>query len=74
MKRIFRTPEYKKSELSEAAFVFTPRLVYDFEFCAGKEELDRLIYHINLSGYALVGVTQDLSGIYTVFFRRPTDG
>ena len=65
-----RTPEDRKRKFDAGASCFCPSIVYDFEFCAGEDELRRLIHHINFSGYILISVTQDLSGIYTVFFRR----
>ena len=70
MKRILKTPEDIKKVRNAADCCFYPSTVYDFEFCAGEDELRRLIHHINFSGYILISVTQDLSGIYTVFFRR----
>ena len=70
MNRIFKTPEDRKRVRNAADCCFPPSIVYDFEFCAGEDELRRLIHHINFSGYILISVTQDLSGIYTVFFRR----
>ena len=45
--------------------------VYDFQLCADAEELKQTIGHINDHGLDLISVTQDASGVYTVFFRRP---
>ena len=67
-----RIPE-RKTPVPELPIV-CHHCVYDFEFCAGADELRRVIHHINFQGYILVGVTQDLSGIYTVFFRRIAGG
>lgn len=48
--------------------------LYDYEFCESQDDLKRVIDHINRHGYDLVSVTQDLSGLYTVFFRRRACG
>lgn len=69
-----RTPEGKNKKFAAHASCFQPSLVYDFDLCADVGELRRMIHHINCQGYILVGVTQDLSGMYTVFFRRPVCG
>lgn len=45
--------------------------ITDFERCADAEELAATLRCIDDSGYYLTGVTQDASGVYTVFFRRP---
>ena len=69
-----KTPEDRRRKLDAGVSCFCPSIVYDIEFCAGKDELQRVIGYINFHGYILVSVTQDLSGIYTVFFRRPACG
>lgn len=48
--------------------------VYDYEVCDGSHELNRVMENINRHGYDLVSVTQDLTGVYTVFFRRRACG
>lgn len=45
--------------------------VTDFKLCADAEELETTLRRIDDNGYYLSGVTQDGSGVYTVFFRRP---
>lgn len=47
------------------------RDVYDFQLCADVDELKRTIDYINNCFLSLISVTQDASGVYTVFFRRP---
>ena len=61
-----KTPESERKGIVVEVVPF----VYDFEFCADQEDLHRVMNHINRYGYDLVSVTQDPSGIYTVFFRR----
>lgn len=46
-------------------------MITDFERCADAEELAMTLRYMNENGYILVTVTQDASGVYTVFFRRP---
>ena len=65
-----RTPEGNNKKFAADASRFCPSLVYDFDLCTDVGELRRMIHYINCQGYILLGVTQDLSGIYTVFFRR----
>ena len=43
--------------------------VYDYEKCDTGRDLRKCINEINRRGYDLVSVTQDRTGIYTVFFR-----
>ena len=43
----------------------------DFELCADTKELGQTLTFIDNHGYSLVSATQDSSGTYTVFFRRP---
>lgn len=45
--------------------------VTDFERCADTAELADTLRCIDDNGYYMSGVTQDGSGVYTVFFRRP---
>ena len=45
--------------------------VYDFQLCADAEELKQTMGYINSCRLDLISVTQDASGVYTVFFRRP---
>lgn len=45
--------------------------ITDFEPCADTEELATTLQCIDDNGYTLMSVTQDASGVYTVFFRRP---
>ena len=49
---------------------FGGRFLYDFELCADLQELKQTLGDINRLGYKLVTVTQDGSGMYTVFFKR----
>ena len=58
--------------LAYAARVSTPRKrITDFELCADTSELAKTLRCIDDNGYYMSGVTQDGSGVYTVFFRRP---
>lgn len=71
-----RTPEDKKKK---ETVVIGPNFlahwfIYDYEFCEGRQELARVMKHINHHGYDLVSVTQDPNGTYTVFFRRRACG
>lgn len=43
----------------------------DFELCADAKELAQTLQFIDKHGYTMVSATQDVSGTYTVFFRRP---
>lgn len=43
----------------------------DFELCADTKELAQTLKFIDKHGYTMVSATQDTSGAYTVFFRRP---
>lgn len=45
--------------------------ITDFERCADDKELAATLRCIDERGYYMSGVTQDASGEYTVFFRRP---
>lgn len=45
--------------------------VYDFQFCRDVGDLRQIVGYINANGLDLISVTQDASGKYTVFFRRP---
>ena len=50
------------------------RAVYDYEQCSNDEDLRFVIAYINRHKYDLISVTQDASGVYTVFFRRNAFG
>ena len=43
---------------------------YDFHFAEDTDDLGRVLRTINESGYHLISVTQEASGMYTVFFGR----
>lgn len=45
--------------------------VYDFQLCADVDELKQTMGYINSCRLDLISVTQDASGVCTVFFRRP---
>lgn len=45
------------------------RMVYDYQFCVGDDELQATIREINDRGYKLISVTQ-CGETYTVFFGR----
>lgn len=47
---------------------------YDFDFVSDVDTLRDMICYINRHGYILVSVTQNIEGIYTIFFKRPADG
>lgn len=58
--------------LAYAFRVSTPqKRITDFELCADTAELAKALRSIDDNGYYLSVVTQDASGVYTVFFRRP---
>lgn len=46
-------------------------MIYDFELAEDLDELQRILSSINLNGWQLVSVTQDIGMCYTVFFGRP---
>ena len=48
--------------------------VYDFEVCTDVEDLKKTVDYINRHGYDLISACQDLSGAYTIFFRRRACG
>ena len=48
--------------------------VYDYELCADRSELERVMKYINHRGYYLISVTQDADGVCTVFFWRRERG
>lgn len=50
------------------------KYVNDFDLCADTDELKQTLRCIDDNGYTMVSVTQDASGTYTVFFRRPVIG
>ena len=47
--------------------------LYDFHYCACDHELVQTMEYINGHGHQLISVTQH-EDVYTVFFRRFTDG
>lgn len=47
--------------------------IYDFEVCAGVEELKKTMDGINHHGYDIIDVTQ-AGDTYTVFFKRRACG
>lgn len=58
--------------LTYSVRAFPPRKrITDFERCTDTSELADTLRCIDDSGYEMSGVTQDASGVYTVFFRRP---
>lgn len=69
-----RTPEDKKKTVVVGPNFLASWFVYDYVLCATQDELQKSLDHINRHGYDLVSVTQDLSGIYSVFFRRRACG
>lgn len=69
-----RTPEDKKKTVVVGPNFLASWFVYDYVLCATQDELQKSLDNINLHGYDLVSVTQDLSGIYSVFFRRRACG
>lgn len=69
----------KQSEKKERTVVVGPNFlahwyIYDFEYCADRKEMERVMQMINHRGYDLVSVTQDAAGVYTIFFRRRACG
>lgn len=52
-------------------FTHSQKRITDFELCADTAELAKTLRCIDDNGYFLSGVTQDASGVYTIFFRRP---
>lgn len=57
-----------------ACAVTPPRKWFtDFELCADTKELAQTLQFIDKHGYTMVSATQDASGVYTVFFRRPAN-
>lgn len=69
------TPEEKKKQTVVVGPNFLSSwFVYDFELCADREELKQTMAEINRHGYDLISVTQDLAGMYTVFFKRRACG
>lgn len=49
------------------------RWIYDLQLCLGLTELNRFLDEVNRCGYLLVGVTEDETGYYTLFFSRPRE-
>lgn len=69
-----RTPENKPKAVVIGPNFLSSWFVYDYEVCDGRRELEKVMDTINRHGYDLVSVTQDLTGVYTVFFRRRACG
>ena len=69
-----RTPEDKPKPVVIGPNFLSSWFVYDYEVCDGRRELEKVMETINRHGYDLVSVTQDLTGVYTVFFRRRACG
>lgn len=69
-----RTPEDKPKAVVIGPNFLSSWFVYDYEVCDGRRELEKMMDAINRHGYDLVSVTQDLTGVYTVFFRRRACG
>lgn len=69
-----RTPEDKPKAVVVGPNFLSSWFVYDYEVCDGCRELEKVMDTINRHGYDLVSVTQDLTGVYTVFFRRRACG
>lgn len=69
-----RTPENKPNAVVIGPNFLSHWFVYDYERCDGDRELQKVMDTINRHGYDLVSVTQDLTGVYTVFFRRRACG
>lgn len=47
------------------------RWYYDYHLAEDLDDLSRALYEINEAGYHLISVSQDPSGMYTIFFGRP---
>ena len=69
-----QTPERKPESVVIGPNFLSYWFVYDYERCDGERELQKVMDTINRHGYDLVSVTQDLNGVYTVFFRRRACG
>lgn len=69
-----QTPEKEKQTVVVGPNFLSSWFVYDFELCADLDELKQTISTINRRGYDLISVTQDLAGMYTVFFKRRACG
>lgn len=69
-----RTPEDKPKAVVIGPNFLSSWFVYDYEVYDGRRELEKVMDIINRHGYDLVSVTQDLTGVYTVFFRRRACG
>ena len=46
------------------------RVLYDFAYCVGHDELKKTIYLINESRWEIISMTQNQEE-YTILFRRP---
>lgn len=66
---------HRPDAVDAALYSFTAvppvKRINDFELCADTAELKETLRCIDDNGYTFVGATQDASGTYTVFFRRP---
>jgi len=69
-----RTPEDKKKTVVIGPNFLSHWFVYDYERCDSIAELEKVIDDINRHGYDIVGLTQDIEGVYTVLFRRRACG
>lgn len=69
-----QTPERKPESVVIGPNFLNHWFVYDYELCDGIRHLEKVMDTINRHGYDLVSVTQDLTGVYTVFFRRRACG
>lgn len=68
------TPERKRKKVVVGPNFLAHWFVYDYETAANQTELQKVMQYINYHGYDLVSVTQDVAGIYTLFFRRRACG
>jgi hypothetical protein len=69
-----RTPEDRPEKVVVGPNFLSSWFIYDYEICDGVRQLERVMDTINHHGYDLVSVTQDLTGVYTVFFKRRACG
>ncbi|MDY4599131.1 MAG: hypothetical protein SPC78_05815, partial [Candidatus Faecousia sp.] len=67
-----RNPRSDAIDAIRYAWTLIPpkKRITDFERCADTAELADTLRCIDDNGYEMSGVTQDSSGVYTVFFRR----
>ena len=67
-----QTPE--QTPVNRPFDFFAAYHIIDFELCETSDDLRRVLDSINRMRYQVVSVTQDGSGVYTIFFRRCVDG